>query len=281
MKPASFDYHRPRTLDETLALLERLGEDARILAGGQSLVPAMNMRLATPGALVDINRLPGLDAIRLDGDTLVIGALARLDAVEQSTLVARHAPLIAQAMPHVAHLAIRAQGTVGGSLALADPAAELPACAVALDAVLRTARRGGGRDIPAADFFQGIYTTALAPGEILVEMRVPPARGRQACFEELARRHGDYALVGLAATAQVTRARLTDVRLVFLGVGLTPVRAVRAERALLEAGTDFAAAEARLGEDLDPPSDVHGSAALRLHLARVLLRRAVRRLGGA
>jgi aerobic carbon-monoxide dehydrogenase medium subunit len=180
VKPAPFEYHRPQTLDETFALLERLGEDARILAGGQSLVPAMNMRLATPRALVDINRLPGLDGIRLDGDTLVIGGLARLDAVEQSPLVARHAPLLAQAMPHVAHLAIRAQGTVGGSLALADPAAELPACAVALDATLRTARRGGGRDIPAADFFQGIYTTALVPGEVLVEMRVPPARGRRA-----------------------------------------------------------------------------------------------------
>jgi carbon-monoxide dehydrogenase medium subunit len=277
MKPAPFVYHRPGTLEETLDLLERLGDDARILAGGQSLVPAMNMRLATPGALVDINRLPGLDDIRLDGDTLVIGALTRLDAVEQSALVARHAPLIAQAMPHIAHLAIRIRGTVGGSLALADPAAELPACAVALDAVLRTARRSGGRDIAAANFYRGIYTTALAPGEVLTEIRVPPVRGRQACFDELARRHGDYALVGLAAIAQVVQARLTDLRLVFLGVGLTPIRAVRAERALLESA-DAASAERLLGDDLDPPSDVHGSAALRLHLARVLLRRAVRRL---
>ena len=271
-------YHRPGTLEETFDLLDRHGDEARILAGGQSLVPAMNMRLATPGALIDINRVPGLDAIRLEGDTLVMGALARLDAVEQSALVARHAPLIAQAIPHIAHLAIRSRGTVGGSLALADPAAELPACAVALDAVLRTARRGGGRDIAAADFFQGIYTTALAPGEVLTEIRVPPARGGRACFDELARRHGDYALAGLAALAQVAAGRFTDVRLVFLGVGLTPVRAVRAERALLESAADPAPAERLLGDDLDPPSDVHGSAALRLHLARVLLRRAVRRL---
>jgi carbon-monoxide dehydrogenase medium subunit len=278
MKPAPFVYHRPQTLGETFDLLERLGDEARILAGGQSLVPAMNMRLATPGAVIDINWLPGLDAVRLDGDTLAIGALTRLDAVEQSALVARHAPLIAQAIPHVGHLAIRMRGTVGGTLALADPAAELPACAVALDAVLRTASRGGGRDIAAADFYRGIYTTALAPGEVLTELRVPPPRGRRACFDELARRHGDYALVGLAAVADIEGGRFADVRLVFLGVGPTPVRAVGAERALRHDAADAASAERLLGDDLDPPSDVHASAALRRHLARVLLRRAVRRL---
>jgi carbon-monoxide dehydrogenase medium subunit len=280
LKPAPFAYHRPATLGETLELLARHGEDARVLAGGQSLVPAMNMRLATPRVLVDINRLPGLDGIRMEGDALVIGALARLDAVARSSLVARHAPLVAEAVPHVAHLAIRTRGTFGGSLALADPAAELPACAVALDAVLRTARGAGGREIAAADFFRGIYTTALDPGEILTEVVVParPA-GWRSSFQELARRHGDYALVGLAAQAHVADGRFRELRLVYLGVGLTPMRAHAAERVLLGRGADGAAdAAAHVDVDLDPPSDVHGSAALRRQLARVLLGRAVPRL---
>ena len=173
MKPAPFAYCRPATLDEALDALARLGPDARVLAGGQSLVPALNMRLAQPSALVDINRVPGLDGIRLAPEGLVIGALARQEAVLRSPLVARHAPLIAQAMPHVAHLALRTRGTLGGSLALGDPAAELPACAVALDAVIRVARRGGEREVPAARFFRGIYATALEPGEILTAAVVP------------------------------------------------------------------------------------------------------------
>ncbi|HKZ04533.1 MAG TPA: FAD binding domain-containing protein, partial [Methylomirabilota bacterium] len=178
MKPAPFAYCRPATLAEALDTLARHG-DARILAGGQSLMPALNMRLAQPGVLVDINRLPGLDGIHVGPEGLVIGALARHEAVLRSSLVARHAPLIAQAMPHVAHLALRTRGTVGGSLALADPAAELPACAVALDAVLRVARHGGERVVRAAAFFHGIYTTALEPGEILEgPVLGPPALGR-------------------------------------------------------------------------------------------------------
>jgi carbon-monoxide dehydrogenase medium subunit len=278
VKPAPFAYHRPTTLPDALNLLGRHGDDARVLAGGQSLVPAMNMRLATPRVLVDINRLPGLDAIRLDDDTLVIGALARLDAVEHSELVARHAPLITQAVPHVGHLAIRTRGTVGGSLALADPAAELPACAVALDAVVRTARASGPRAIAAADFFRGIYTTALEPGEIVTELVVPtrPPEWRSS-FDELARRHGDYALVGLAAQAHVADGRFRALRLVYLGVGLIPVRARAAEHVLLAHGSTADAAR-RLDQDLDPPSDVHASAALRRQLARVLLERTVRRL---
>jgi carbon-monoxide dehydrogenase medium subunit len=282
MKPAAFVYHRPDTLGETLELLARYGDDARLLAGGQSLVPAMNMRLASPRAVIDINRLPGLDHIRLDGDFLVIGALARLDAVERSPRVARHAPLIAQALPHVAHLAIRSRGTFGGSIALADPAAELPACVVALDAAVRVAGAGGSRDIPAAEFFRGIYTTALAPGEVVTEVAVPVLRpGWRSWFDELARRHGDYALVGLAAHARVEGGAFVEVRLAYLGAGPTPVRARQAERVLTGRPPDGAAiAEAgrTLDAALDPPSDVHGSAALRRHLARVLLGRAVRRL---
>ena len=284
MKPASFAYHRPAMLDEAFELLERYGPDGRILAGGQSLVPALNMRLATPAALIDINRLPGLDRIQLTAEGLVIGALARQEAVEHSPLVARHAPLIAQAMPHVGHLAIRTRGTFGGSLAQADPAAELPASVVALGATIRVARRGDVRVIPAPQFFRGIYTTALEPGEVLTEVVVPPIQaGWRSSFEELARRHGDYALVGLAAHCRVTDGRIEEARLVFTGVGITPVRASRAETALAGRRRDpnvLAGAGRALDGDLDPPTDVHASASLRRHLARVLLSRVLTRLLG-
>ncbi len=282
MKPARFAYHRPATLDEALELLERYGPDGRLLAGGQSLVPALNMRLATPAALIDINRLPGLERISLTPEGLVIGALARQEAVEHSPLVARHAPLIAQAMPYVGHLAIRTRGTFGGSLALADPAAELPASVVALGATVRAARRGRVREIPAAQFFRGIYTTALEPGEMLTEVVVPPTQpGWRSAFDELARRHGDYALIGLAAHCRVTNGMIDEARLVFTGVGLTPVRATRAEAIVVGRGCDagvLAEAGQALEADLDPPADVHASVALRRHLARVLLARVLRRL---
>ena len=279
MKPAPFDYHRPASLDEALALLERYGADGRILAGGQSLVPALNMRLAAPAALIDINRVPGLDGVSLQPEGLVIGAMVRHDAVEHSSLVARHAPLIAQAMPHVGHRAIRTRGTVGGSVALADPAAELPACLLALDAVIRIAGRGAEREMPAVDFFRGVYTTALAQGEIVTAVVVPPIRlGWRSRFVELARRHGDFALVGLAAHCRVELGVIMEARLALCGVGSTPVRALRAELAL---GGRFPSADVvadagrELDADLDPPGDVHGSPALRRHLARVLLARTV------
>src|SRR5262245_5330589 len=282
VKPAPFEYHRPASLDELFDLLARFGDDGRILAGGQSLVPALNMRLATPRAVIDINRLPGLDDIRLVPEGLVIGALARHDAVERSSLVAHHAPLIAAAMPHVGHPAIRSRGTFGGSLALADPAAELPACALALGATIRAARRGGRRDIAAADFFRGVYTTALEPGELITEVVVPPlAPGWRSAFDELARRHGDFALAGLAAHSRLEADVLREVRLVFFGVGTGPVRARRAETALAGRRPDrqaIAAAAGLLDDDLDPPGDIHGSPALRRQLARVLLLRVVPRL---
>ena len=284
MKPAPFAYHRPSTIDEVFHLLDRYGSDARLLAGGQSLVPALNMRLATPAALVDINRLPGLDAIGVAAEGLTIGALARQETVLRSPLAARHAPLVAQAMPHVAHLALRTRGTVGGSLAQADPAAELPACAVALEAVLRVARRGAAREIPAARFYRGIYTTALEPGEILTGVVIPPlAADWRSHFSELARRHGDYALVALAAHCRVAGGAIAEARLVFAGVGLTPVRASRAEAAVSgrrPALPTLAEAGRALDADLDPPADIHASAALRRHLARVLLNRALAALTG-
>ena len=283
MKPAPFEYHRPASLVEAFDLLERYGEDGRILAGGQSLVPALNMRLATPRAVIDINRLPGLDAIQLAPEGLVLGALARHEAVERSPLVREHAPLLALAMPHVGHEAIRTRGTVGGSLALADPAAELPACAVALDATIRVEGRRGRRDVAAADFFHGVYTTALEPGELVVEVVVPSATGWRSAFQELARRHGDFALAGLAARARVEGDALREARLVFFGVGAAPVRARGAERALAGRRADadaIVAAQRALAGELDPPGDVHGSPALRRHLAGVLLSRVVTQLGG-
>ena len=285
MKPAAFVYHRPASLDEALALLRRYGVDGRILAGGQSLVPALNMRLAAPAALIDINRLSGLDGISLEPEGLVIGALARHEAVETSPLVARHAPLIAQAMPHVGHRAIRTRGTVGGSVALADPAAELPACLLALDAVIRVAGPGGTREIPAALFFRGIYTTDLAAGEIVTAVVVPPIQpGWRSRFAELARRHGDYALVGLAAHCRVEGGAITEARLAFCGVGPTPVRAWRAEAAMSgrRPNADVLAEAGRaLDADLDPPGDVHASPALRRHLSRVLLARVTAQITGA
>jgi len=282
MKPVPFEYHRPASLAETFDLLDRYGDDGRLLAGGQSLVPALNLRLAAPRAVIDINRIPDLDAIRVTADGLVIGALARQEALERSPLVREHAPLIASALPHVGHSAIRTRGTIGGSLALADPAAELPACAVALGATIRAGRRGGTRDIPADEFFRGIYTTALAPGEIVTEILVPrPAAGWRWGFDELARRHGDFALAGVAAGARVESGVVAESRLVFFGVGTRPVRARRAEAALAGGRADaeaLAAAGRALDADLDPPGDVHGSPALRRHLARVLLARVVGRL---
>jgi aerobic carbon-monoxide dehydrogenase medium subunit len=280
VKPVPFVYHRPASLEEALALLERYGPDGRILAGGQSLVPALNMRLATPAALIDINRVPGLDGISLEREGLVIGALARHEAVETSSLVARHAPLISQAMPYVGHRAIRTRGTVGGSVALADPAAELPACLLALDAVIRVAGRSTQREIPSVKFFRGIYTTDLAQGEIVTAVVVPPIRlPWRSRFAELTRRHGDFALVGLAAHCRVEGGVIKEARLAFCGVGATPVRALRAELAFSAAppGTDDALADAgrALEADLHPPGDVHASPALRRHLARVLLERAM------
>jgi carbon-monoxide dehydrogenase medium subunit len=284
MKPAPFVYHRPASLDEAFDLLDRYGDDGRILAGGQSLVPTLNMRLVAPRAVIDINRVPGLDAIRATGEGLVIGALARQAAVAESVLVREHAPLLTEAMPYIGHAAIRARGTIGGSLALADPAAELPACMVALDASVSTASRRGRRVIPAADFVRGIYTTALEPGEIVTGVAVPHApAGWRSGIEELARRHGDFALAGLAARVRFDGVSLADARLVFFGVGTKPVRARRAEAALVGQRVADAALDAAgraLDGELDPPGDIHGSPALRRHLARVLLARVTRRLEG-
>ncbi len=273
MKPAQFAYQRARSLDEAVALLGE--KDARLLAGGQSLIATLNMRLSAPALLIDVNGIGGLDKVALKGGTLEIGALTRHAAAERSELVAKHAPLIARAMPHIGHIAIRNRGTLGGSIAFADPAAELPACLLALDGEVEATGPNGKRSIKAQDFFKGLFETALGPQDVLTAIRIPATgKDTRTGFAELARRHGDYAIVGLAASARADGEGLADVRLAFFGVGATPVRAKRAEAAL--AGGNVDAAVAAL--DLDPPDDVQASGAVKKHLAGVLLRRVAKQL---
>ena len=278
MKPAPFAYVRAGTLDDVFRLLDEHGDGARVLAGGQSLMATLNMRLSAPDLLVDIGRVPGLAGIEDTGGALRIGAMTRHAEVETSPLVAAHAPLLARAMPHVAHPAIRNRGTFGGSIAFADPAAELPACAVALGARMTIAGRGGTRTVGADSFFRGLYETALGPGEVLTSVEVPRiAPGWRSGFMELARRHGDYAIIGLAAHVEVDDGgRFGGGRLVFFGAGDRPVPAARAAALLAGEGWSDALA-ARLAdalkEELDPFEDLNADAAMRRHLAGVLARR--------
>lgn len=277
MKASRFGYARPRSLEEALALLAENGEQAKIIAGGQSLVPALNLRLVAPSLLVDIGRIDALRGISVTGTTLAIGALTRHSDLESSLQIARHAPLIAEAIRHVAHPAIRNRGTMGGSLANADPASELPACALALDAIIVAQGPAGERTLPARDFFLGFYETALAPDEILTRVEIPLRRDEDRfAFGELARRSGDYAMAGLAASAAMNAGTCRSLRLAFFGVGETPVLATRAAEALTGEPDRRALdrAVAALAEDLDPQSDLQASAAMRRHLAGVLLSRA-------
>lgn len=274
MKPAPFAYKKVRALDEAIALLGE-NPDARLLAGGQSLMATLNMRLSAPNLLIDINGIDGLDGIARKDDTIEIGALTRHAQAERSDTIAQYAPLIARAMPFIGHAAIRNRGTLGGSIAFADPAAELPACLLALDGEVTAQGPKGQRSINVGDYFQGLYETALEPQEILTAIRVPAADGNtRTGFAELARRHGDYAIVGLAASARADGTGLKDVRLAYFGVGNTPLRATKSEAAL--AGGDVDAAVAAL--DLDPHDDIQASAAVKKHLAGVLLRRVAAQL---
>jgi aerobic carbon-monoxide dehydrogenase medium subunit len=280
VKPAPFAYARARSLDHAIELLGgrgAAGGDARILAGGQSLIATLNMRLSHPALLVDINPIDGLDRIALKDGRVEIGALTRHAEAERSDLIARHAPLIALAMPHIGHPAIRNRGTLGGSIAFADPAAELPACLLALDGEVEIAGPTGRRTIKADDFFKSLFETALTPRDVLTAIRVPAAgAGVRSGFAEFARRHGDYAMAGLAACAQADGSGLKDVRLAYFGVGPTPMRARRAEAVL--ARGDIDAAVGALADDVDPPDDVQATGAVKRHLAGVLLRRVTRQL---
>jgi carbon-monoxide dehydrogenase medium subunit len=251
LKAPPFAYAKPTSLAEAFALLERPG--AKVLAGGQSLIPSLNMRLSSPELLVDITGLPGLNKIENLGKAIRVGALATHAQMERDPLVQKHVPLLAMAIPHVAHAAIRNRGTLGGSLALADPAAEFPACAVALDAVFTVKSSREERKVKASQFFRGLFETALRPGELLVSAEFPS--GGKSAFFELARRHGDYAIIGLA---------VHESRFVFFGAGSTPV--------LVDANslTEGKAALARI----EPSADLYNTSETKKHLAGVLLERA-------
>ncbi|OGQ52558.1 MAG: molybdopterin dehydrogenase [Deltaproteobacteria bacterium RIFCSPLOWO2_02_FULL_57_26] len=281
MKPAPFEYFAPQAIDEALKLLQKYGEEAKVLAGGQSLMPLLSLRLARPAVIIDINRLRDLAFIRSEPDGgLRIGALARQRAVERSGQVATQCPLIAAAMPLIGHFQIRNRGTIGGSLAHADPAAELPAVSLTLEAefVVRSTR--GERAIAAKDFFLGYMTTAIEPSELLTEIRIPATRPRVGwAIEEVARRRGDFAMVGVVTLVELNgNDTCQNSRIVVFGAGEKPERVARAERLLCGKRTDehaLAEVAKAVTEDLDPVSDVHASAEYRKEVGGVLTRRAL------
>ena len=287
MKAPAFDYTRPRTLDEVFGLLATHGEGARLLAGGQTLLATLNMRLSEPSMLIDLGAIEALKGISVEraaagsgaGQVLRIGALVTHSEIEASALVAQHAPLLTMAAPHIAHRAIRNLGTWGGSIAYADPAAEWPACLAALEGVVVVRGANRERRIAAQDFFLDLYTTALAAGELVTACELPLRQpGDVFVFDELARRHGDYAIVGLALAARHGSVGLQRVRLVFLGVGATPVRTPRTEAALEGRALTLPVldtAMATLAAELNPMPDLTTSSATKRHLACVLTRRAL------
>jgi carbon-monoxide dehydrogenase medium subunit len=264
LKAAPFAYVKPRTLEEAFELLEKHGEGARILAGGQSLMPSLNMRLSAPELLVDITGLTVLKEIVFEKEKIRIGALVTHAQIEKSEEIKKHVPMLAQAVAHVAHPAIRNRGTFGGSLALADPAAEYPACILALNGVILLESKKGRRQVKAGDFLKGLFETDLRKGEILVGAEIPVQRSNErSAFLELARRHGDYAIVGLAAF------KGAETRFAFLNVGPTPVLASKASRE-----TSLEKAKKALAQELEPSADLYNSAEVKRHLAGVLLERA-------
>jgi carbon-monoxide dehydrogenase medium subunit len=282
VKPPSFEYFAARTVDEAVGRLAEHGDAAKVLAGGQSLVPLLNLRLAAPEVLVDVNRVAGLDGIEARDGGLAIRALARQSALERSELASAWLPLLVEAVRLSGHPTIRHRGTVGGSLAHADPAAELPAAMLALEATMVARSARGERTIPADQFFTGFLTTALAPDELLTGVRVPGVpEGTGAAFIELSRRAGDFAICGVAALVTLNAAgRCERARVALCGVRPGPLRASGVEQALLgEQPSDEAleAAAQRVVDQIDPPSDIHGSAAYRRKMAVVMTRRAVAR----
>jgi carbon-monoxide dehydrogenase medium subunit len=283
MKASAFSYARATSVVNAIELLATHGDRAKVLSGGQSLMPAMNLRLISPELIVDIGDLAELRGIAVTGDVVRIGALTRHVDLLNSSEIAAHVPLLTEAIAHVAHPAIRNRGTIGGSLAHADPAAELPACMVALNATIIVSGPAGERRVPAPDFFTGIYETVLSADELLVAVELPVAQKNSAHFFcEFARRHGDYGIVGLAAQAVVEGDILTDLQLAFFAVSDRPVLAKAATKLLNVAVTSVILSEASkaLGEELDPQGDQQASASMRRHLAKVLLARCVAALLG-
>ena len=284
MKPAKFDYHAPATIEAAIALLHEYEGDARLLAGGQSLLPMMNFRLVTPAALVDLNHIPGLAYIRAENGLLRLGAMTRHRALEFSPLVAERLPLLTEAIRLIAHLPIRSRGTIGGSLALADPAAELPMLMQVLEGEVVARGPKGERIIKAADLIEGIMTTSLAADEILTEVRLPlPSPQAGFAVEEFARRRGDFAVAAVTAVIEPANGRRRKVRLATAGVGPKSIRLTAAEAVLEHRDLDdevIDEAAARAAEEVSPQTDQHGTAAYRRHLVRVLTGRALRRARG-
>lgn len=283
MKPPAFKYCAPRSVNEAIEVLAREGEDVSILAGGQSLVPMLNMRMARPEVVLDINHIEAISGIQANGH-LSIGALTRQRAVEHSSVVAEHAPLLQLAVKHIGHPAIRARGTIGGSAAHGDPASELPAALVALDATMVLTGSAGERQVSAGDFFVSVFTTARQPDEILTGIEIPTVReGSKSGFIEVARRHGDYALVGVAAQIDEDPAgRVTSARIVLTNVSDVPFRARQAEEAIIghqlgDPAARLAAADAAAAA-VSPPADHHASAEYRIDLSRTLVRRVLEKI---
>lgn len=280
MKPAPFAYAKAKSVEHAIELLGRPDGEARLLAGGQSLIAALNMRLSAPKLLIDLNGIGALAGVAVLDGRVEIGALTRHVEVERSTDILQHIPLIALALPHIGHPAIRNRGTLGGSIAFADPAAELPACLLALDGEVDIEGPKGKRTVKADAFFKGLFETALGPQDVLTAIRIPAAvKDTRAGFAEFARRHGDYAMVGLAGSARADGKGLADVRLVYFGVGPTAMRAKKAEAALASSKLDEALKA--LAADLSPSDDVLATAATKKHLAGVLLKRVAHQLMGA
>jgi aerobic carbon-monoxide dehydrogenase medium subunit len=282
VKIPRFEYHRPESVDEVLVLLAEHGDDAKVLAGGQSLLPMMALRLAAPAQLVDIGRVRELERVSCgDAGEVTLGAMVRQVTAERSSDIARRSPLVHEAVPHIAHRAIRTVGTVCGSLAHADPAAEMPAVALAAGATMVAKSTVGTREVAADDFFLGYLHTALRPDELLAEVRFPVwSPTATGAVVEVSRRHGDYALVGLACRFEIEGAVITGASLAFFGVGTTPVRVTEAESALTgQRLSDDLRAEAAnvVSASLSPGADIHASAGYRRHLAGVLTRRALTR----
>jgi CO/xanthine dehydrogenase FAD-binding subunit len=278
VKPAPFKYASPESIQEATAVLDQYGDEAKILAGGQSLIPLMNMRLARPEVLVDINRIPDLDGIERNGG-LTIGATARHAAVMKSPEVTGYAPILAEAMRHVGHVGIRTRGTFGGATAHADPASEIPAIVLALDGEVVVTGPSGERTIRADEFFVSTFTTELGDNELVTAVRLPYQTDQAAwSFHEISRRHGDFALVGVAAVAELDGSgKVAKARIALSGVADTPVRATDAEDALVGQSLADGAEEAgRLAEQqLDPSSDFHASSTYRKQVARALVTRAL------
>jgi carbon-monoxide dehydrogenase medium subunit len=281
VKPVDFSLFCPDTLDEAVSQVAERADSVKVLAGGQSLIPLLNFRLARPDRLVDLSRIKKLRSIDLDGDELIVGAMASQAAAEHDERVSAAAPLLAASIPHIAHPPIRVRGTIGGSSAHADPAAEIPAVALALDATFVAISLRGIRRIPAAMFFRGFLTTDLADDEILTEIRFPRSPDASgAAFEEVGRRHGDFALVGVGAQIAINGGKITDARIACTGVGETPIRCSAAEERLVGTALDHgsvAEAAALVRDAVSPGDDLHATAAYRRHAAGVLTARAVQR----